>query len=205
VCAHGRGDLRSNYHFLYQIHNRCQIVSDGLSRSISSSQPGTATMQAAPDDVAKALADAAAAGDAAALAGLLPPLAPAPPQAALDAALLAAAGKGEWCEIPALEHERDAAAGLLLAAGAAIDAVNADGATPLHFAAMYGTMPLIRRLLAAGARADAAEYPHRGGAMPQHHAADRGHCEALALLLDAGGQVRPLPVSAEGEGVHAGW
>jgi ankyrin repeat protein len=151
---------------------------------------------------AEALADAADRGDAGALAALLPPLAPAPPQAALDAALLAAAGAG-WNDVtPTLVEERDAAAALLLAAGAAVGVVDEFGATPLHLAAASGNMPLIRRLLAAGARVDppaGQDHPYFG-AMPQHFAASRGRCEALALLLDSGGQVRPLFGSADGEG-----
>jgi uncharacterized protein len=90
-----------------------------------------------------------------------------------------------------LVDERDAAAALLLAAGAAVDAVDRLGCTPMHLAAASGNVPLIRRLLAAGARVDAAAGEPRGGAMPQHFAADHVRCEALALLLDSGGQVRP--------------
>jgi hypothetical protein len=139
---------------------------------------------------AEALADAAARGDAAALAALLPPLAPAPPQAALDAALLAAAGAGQHSVTLRLVDERDAAAALLLAAGAAVDAVDRLGCTPMHLAAASGNVPLIRRLLAAGGRVDASAAPGsiRDGDLPQHYAAGRGRCEALELLLDSGGQ-----------------
>jgi hypothetical protein len=164
---------------------------------------------ASPGPEAEALADAADRGDAAALAALLPPLAPAPPQAALDAALLAAAGVRRYLVQPSLKlvGERDAAAALLLAAGASVDAVDEHGTMPLHLAAVYGDVPLIRRLLAAGARVDAPAgqgYPYCG-AVPHHLAASYCRCEALALLLDSGGQVRPLLGGADGEGVHFGW
>jgi ankyrin repeat protein len=163
-------------------------------------------MPSALDPAAKALAAAAARGDSAALAALLPPLGPAQPQAALDAALLAAARKGWNSATPELVEERDVAAALLLAAGAAVDAVDAGGATPLHLAAWSGNVRLMRRLLAAGARVDAPA--GRGcyhGALPQHLAARRGRRDALALLLDSGARVRPLAgSSADGEGVHVG-
>jgi ankyrin repeat protein len=157
---------------------------------------------ASPDPAAEALADAAARGDSAAIAALLPPLAPAPPQAALDAALLAAAGSGCQDFMTPTLVQRDAAAALLLAAGAAVDAVDADGATPLLLAASFGNVPLIRRLLAAGARVDAPAGNRYSGAMPQHLAAHHGDCEALALFLDSGGQVRPP--QADGDGVQVG-
>jgi ankyrin repeat protein len=161
------------------------------------------TPEALAAAAAKALADAATRGDAAALARLLPPLAPAPPQAALDEALLAAVG-GRHCpyRLPSLE-ERDAAAAILLGAGAAANSGFDDWETPLHVAARRGNVPLIRRLLAAGARVDATadqgysspyygRVPDHSDGMPHHHAASFGRCEALALLLDSGGEVRLL-------------
>jgi ankyrin repeat protein len=161
-------------------------------------------MQAGPAPAAEALADAAARGDSAALAALLPPLGPRPPQAALDAALLAAAGA--WTNAETRKADLDAAAALLLGAGAAVHAVDERGATPLHLAARCGNVPLLRRLLAAGARADAPagqDHPHFGG-LPHHLAASHGHCEALALLLDSGAPVRPLLGSAELRGKAEG-
>jgi uncharacterized protein len=162
------------------------------------------TLEALAGAAAKALAAAAERGDSASLAtllaGLLSPLALAPllSQAALDAALLAAAGGGRYCDIPHLLHKWDAAAAILLGAGAAVDAADRNGATPLHLAAAAGNVRLIRRLLAAGARVDASAYPTGpyDGAMPHHLAASHGRCEALALLLDSGCQVRPLPGDA---------
>jgi hypothetical protein len=129
-------------------------------------------MQAGPDPVAGALTDAAARGDTAALAGLLPPLGPKPPQAALDAALLAAAraGAGWYGEPATRSDEFDAAAALLLAAGAAVGAVDEDGCTPLHLAALSGNAPLVRRLLAAGARVDEPAGMH-SDCMKAHHLA----------------------------------
>jgi hypothetical protein len=153
---------------------------------------------------AEALAAAARRGDAAALAALLPPLAPTRPQGVLDAALLAAAGAGWHRDTPDLVEKHDAAAALLLGAGAAADAVAEDGATPLHLAAAWGNVPLIRRLLAAGAKVDARAGRDRySGTMPHHLAATNGRCEALALLLDAGAQVRGGG-GPDGERVRAG-
>jgi hypothetical protein len=147
------------------------------------------------DSYTEPLAAAAARGDATALARLLPPLAPWPPQAVLDAALLAAAGGEDFRTstlVAGRADELDAAAALLIGAGAAVDALDEEGATPLHVAAAAGNVPLVRRLLAAGARADGAtrhsadEYC---GVMPHLFAASYGRCEAMALLLDSGGQV----------------
>jgi hypothetical protein len=165
--------------------------------------PDPAAEAAKAAAAAEALAAVAARGDTAALAALLPPLAPSPPQDALDAALLAAAEAGFYSRTPDLVEERDAAAALLLGAGAAADAVQRDGTTALHLAAASGNVPLIRRLLAAGACID-AESDGWCSALPQHFAAFRCRCEALALLLDSGAQVRPLPGSARGEGMHVG-
>jgi ankyrin repeat protein len=161
-----------------------------------------AAMQAGPDPAAEALASAAARGDAAALAALLPPLGSQPPQAALDTALLVVAGKWHYDETRA--DELDAAAAMLLGAGAAVDAVDRDGATPLHLAAASGNVRLMRRLLAAGARVDApsGHDPYYCGGMPHHLAASHGHREALALLLESGAPVRPLLGRAERRGAR---
>jgi uncharacterized protein len=201
--------LHLNRAFQYNIDLPAAARISLLQRSLPPVRMLPAANDAGPDPageasaaaVAKALAAAAARGDAAALAGLLPPLAPSPPQAALDAALLAAAGAGtplDGC---------DAAAALLLGAGAAVYASDGNGATPLHLAAASGNVRLIRRLLAAGACVHFVacfSSPHSGG-MPHHLAASRGRCEVLALLLDSEAQVRPLSAGADGEGAHAGW
>src|SRR6202035_3121680 len=46
-----------------------------------------------------------------------------------------------------------AGAGLLIAAGAKVDAANREGFTPLAMASLYGNAPMIEKLLKAGAGA----------------------------------------------------
>lgn len=56
----------------------------------------------------------------------------------------------------------------LLAAGAAVDETNGDGATPLHFAARKGRTEVAAALLAVGAAVDAID---RVGDTPLNFAA----------------------------------
>ena len=73
-----------------------------------------------------------------------------------------------------------------LTAGVNIIATNAEGLTPLHSAAMYGTGEMIEILLAAGADISAR---NECGSTPLHSAASLGTVETIQALLDGGADV----------------
>ena len=90
-----------------------------------------------------------------------------------------------------------------LARGAPIDAVDENGATPLHWAAADGRGPAVAALLAAGAEVDARTY---GGSRPLHWWAYRnGAAPVLEAFLAAGANIHvrdglgysPLHTAAE--------
>ena len=87
--------------------------------------------------------------------------------------------------------------------GGAVDAVDEDGATPLHWAAAYGRGPAVAALLSAGADVDARTY---GGSRPLHRWASRnGAAPVLEEFLAAGANIHvrdgigysPLHTAAE--------
>lgn len=84
----------------------------------------------------------------------------------------------------------------LIADGARLDDVEADGTTALHWAVRSADGELIAALLAAGADPNAA---NRYGMTPQHVAAVNGDAAALRALLEAGAD--PNAVLPEGETV----
>jgi ankyrin repeat protein len=94
----------------------------------------------------------------------------------------------------ALENGRRAAALELIAQGADVNAAQADGTTPLHWAAYQLDADLVQRLIAQGARADTA---NRYGATPLAEAAKAANAEIVALLLQAGAAVDAA--NADGE------
>ncbi len=67
------------------------------------------------------------------------------------------------------------------------DGVDADGTTALHWAVHEGDLAAVKRLLAAGAAADAA---NRYGVRPAYLAAENGDAAALRALLEAGADPR---------------
>ncbi|HTV77388.1 MAG TPA: ankyrin repeat domain-containing protein [Steroidobacteraceae bacterium] len=81
----------------------------------------------------------------------------------------------------------DSAAALSMVDGKAdVNARQDDGTTALHWAAYHDDLPLLRRLLRAGARANVAnDY----GSTPLAEAAEHADPEALRLLLEAGADV----------------
>jgi ankyrin repeat protein len=79
---------------------------------------------------------------------------------------------------------------LLVAVGVDLDATNAYGRTPLHYAAMNGRTDEVEALLAAGA---ASAVPNAIGWTPLHDAAYNGQLTAARALLAAGA---PLHVEA---------
>jgi hypothetical protein len=74
------------------------------------------------------------------------------------------------------------------------DEIDADGTTPLHWAAHRGDLATVRALLAAGAAVDAA---NRYGVRPAYLAAENGDAATMRTLLEAGAD--PRAVFAEGE------
>ena len=71
----------------------------------------------------------------------------------------------------------------LLQQAAGIDAPDAEGMTPLHWAAHHGSIETVRALLAAGARPNVA---NRYGVTPLHEAATIGNAAIVDALLKAG-------------------
>ena len=72
--------------------------------------------------------------------------------------------------------------GVLLAAGARVNAVSRQGNTPLHLAGMNGHAVTVQVLLAAGARAGMANL---AGSTPLELATCSGHTETVKLLAPA--------------------
>jgi ankyrin repeat protein len=84
----------------------------------------------------------------------------------------------------------------LIAAGADVNAAEADGTTALHWAVRVGAAPLVEQLLGAGAAANAA---NRYGVTPLQLAAENGDARLIHLLLDKGADLNA--VLPEGETV----
>jgi ankyrin repeat protein len=76
-----------------------------------------------------------------------------------------------------------------LNAGTDIMARDAEGATPLHFASIYGTNELIQTLLSLGADISAR---NECDSAPLHFAASRGTVETIKALLDGGADIMAL-------------
>jgi hypothetical protein len=76
---------------------------------------------------------------------------------------------------------------LVLAAGAPVDTVGADGGTPLHWACHWDRADMVAMLLDRGADLTVA---NRWGRTPLHVAARRGCAEVAALLLACGADPR---------------
>src|SRR5215510_6279026 len=84
----------------------------------------------------------------------------------------------------------------LLRSRVPVDAAEADGTTPLHWAIRAGDLETAKLLLNAGARASAA---NRYGVTPLALAATNGDASAVLMLLDAGAD--PNATSSDGETV----
>jgi len=80
-----------------------------------------------------------------------------------------------------------------------------DGGTALHFAAKYGQLSLINKLLAKGAVVDAKD---NDGVTPLHAAAYNGHTDAVKCLVEMGADVHAkektggTPLHKAARGVH---
>ena len=84
----------------------------------------------------------------------------------------------------AVLHERHAVMQHLLGAGAALDAPNSMGSTPLHWAAERGFLVSAGLLIQANARLDLKS--RFGGSTALHRAAGAGHAEVIRALAAAG-------------------
>lgn len=80
-----------------------------------------------------------------------------------------------------------AAANLLIKAGARAAAKDSDGATPLHWAALYGYAPVVKVFLKQGAKPNVAT---RNGETPLGLAALGGHPRVVEMLLQSGAKVK---------------
>lgn len=69
----------------------------------------------------------------------------------------------------------------LLAEGAAVDEVDEEGRTALHFAVGYGEIPCAKLLIEAGAKLDLVDN-NKNTAL--HYAAGYGQAESVKLLLE---------------------
>jgi ankyrin repeat protein len=88
--------------------------------------------------------------------------------------------------LPAAVHKGDRTiVKRLIDAGADPNALGADGHGALHIAAVYGKLPMIRLLLARGARLDLKDKEHDG--TPYDWAVYHGHARAAAFLKEAAG------------------
>ena len=83
----------------------------------------------------------------------------------------------------------------LLASGAAVNAVDAAGNSPLHLAAQCGHVSVVQALLAAGAVPD---LPGSQGYLPIHKAAWGGHSAVVQLLLRAAPETATRAVGNDG-------
>ncbi len=104
-----------------------------------------------------------------------------------------------WADSPladALESGRRAQALELLAQGADVNAAQADGTTPLHWAAYQLDVELVQQLLQRGAEATTA---NRYGASPLGEAVKAANVEIVELLLHAGADAE----AANGDGETA--
>ena len=128
--------------------------------------------------VAAPLADAARAGDLAAVRALL----------ARGEDANAAHGDGMSALHWAAERGDAALVEALVQGGATVEAVTRIGSyTPLHVASAAGRAAVIELLLAAGSDPNLASSP--SGARPLHLAANAGNVEAIRTLLDHGAAV----------------
>jgi ankyrin repeat protein len=98
--------------------------------------------------------------------------------------------------VTALKNQQSTAARALVKQRVDVNAPDADGSTPLQWAAHWNDLEMVKALLAAGAKPTAA---NRYGVTPLHEAATIGSAPVLSALLRAGAK----PDAAYGEGETA--
>ncbi|CAF9912261.1 MAG: hypothetical protein GOMPHAMPRED_007613 [Gomphillus americanus] len=89
---------------------------------------------------------------------------------------------------------------LLLAHDTAIEAVDNDGWTPLHWAAKAGHFDIVKVLLAHGASTSAVELLE--GATPLHLATKQGHADVVVALVEAGASLEARSGSCGKTALH---
>ena len=109
--------------------------------------------------------------------------------AALLVLLSFAAVQGQGSLVEAVKRGDTRAARALLARQADVNAADATGTTPLHWAAEHDDLELATALLAAGAKARVA---NRYGVTPLHVAATAGNAALIDRLLGAGADVNAV-------------
>ncbi|XP_037077217.1 tonsoku-like protein [Pollicipes pollicipes] len=85
----------------------------------------------------------------------------------------------------------------LLQSGHPVNARDHSGWLPLHEAANFGHLEVVRLLLQHGARVGDPGGQHCGGTTPLHDAAGNGHLEVARLLMEAGAS--PAATNQQGE------
>ncbi len=96
--------------------------------------------------------------------------------------------------IRAVRSDDPAAVATLIRHGSDVNAPDANGATPLHWAVYQRDTALVKLLLAAGAKASTV---NQFGSSPMQEAATTGNAPVIRLLLDAGANVESA--NAEGQ------
>jgi len=96
--------------------------------------------------------------------------------------------------LDAVKRGDDATVQTLLSDRSAVNAAEADGTTPLHWAAHAESAAMVKRLLGAGANANAA---NRYGITPLSLACTTGNPEVVEALLDAGADANALIPAGE--------
>ena len=116
--------------------------------------------------------------------------------ATLAAGVTTAGAQADVRLVTALKNQQATAARALVKQRVDVNAPDADGSTPLQWAAHWNDLEMVKALLAAGAKPTAA---NRYGVTPLHEAATIGSAPVLSALLRAGAK----PDSAYGEGETA--
>jgi ankyrin repeat protein len=88
----------------------------------------------------------------------------------------------------------------LLQQGADVNAAQGDGMTALHWAASHGDVDLVRMLVYAGARLEAAT--RNGNYTPLHFAARAGSPAVVKSLLDAGANAKAITTAGSASALH---
>jgi ankyrin repeat protein len=103
----------------------------------------------------------------------------------LDTTTSAQAGKNKTLLLAAEHDSLATLAGRLIAGGAEVDAAHpGDGLTPMCIACEHGNVAMVERLIVAGADVNKAGVD---GSTPLHLAAEAGHADVVAVLIDAAG------------------
>ena len=89
----------------------------------------------------------------------------------------------------ATHHGHVEVARMLVEAGADVEALAADGATPMHIAAQNAHLEVVRTLVEAGADVEAQK---ARGSRPMHIAAAHGQVDAMRTLRELGADIEAM-------------